>query len=121
MKSTTKTMTFILNLTALPILGVLAVVLFYCQLGFIAAFFVALIRTFKKLSNIKFLLLYLFLLAFTAGLAYLIARLTMWVGEYADFKIWGYVSGCIITLVMGWKIVPQFYREAKNQTNPYSV
>lgn len=110
-------MSILLNLTVLPLLGLIAVLMFYSQIGFIVAFFVAFARTFKKPKNIKFLILYLFLLAVTAGLAYLVARLTMWVGELANYKIWGYISGCIIALFTGWKIVPQFTREALRQTS----
>lgn len=113
-------MSVFLNLTALPILGVTAVVLMYCQLGFIITLLIAIWRTFKNFRNIQYIVLYIFLLLLTTGMAYGLMKLTFIVAELANNKIWGYISAVVLSLFGAWKIIPQFIRVASEQTSGIS-
>ena len=110
-------MSILLNLTILPLLALAAVILMYTQLGFITCLLIAIWRSFHKISNIQYVLLYLVCLAGALGLAYIIMKLTMWVGALANNKMWGYLGSCIIFLFTTWKIIPQFIKVAKEQTS----
>lgn len=109
-------MSFILNLTALPLLALAAVMLMYVQIGFFVAFLIATWRSLHRIRNIQYIVLYLVAMAFAAGLAYLIMKLTTWIGVLADGKMWGYIGSCVIFLFTTWKLVPQFTRVALEQT-----
>lgn len=109
-------MSILLNLTVLPLLAFAAVMLMYIQIGFIGCTSIALWRSIEKIKNLLFVLLYLFFWGVSVGLAYLLMKLTMYVGSLADGKLWGYLGACIIFLFTTWKIIPEFIRVAKIQT-----
>jgi hypothetical protein len=110
-------MSIILNLTILPLLALAAVILMYMQLGFMACLLIAFWRSFYKISNIQYVILYLVCIAGAFGLAHLIMKLSMLVVALAKYKMWGYLGSCIIFLFTTWKIIPQFISVALRQTD----